>query len=69
MPSFVYVLQSERNGQHYTGFSADPEAWLTKHNDGKVQATKYLSPWVLVYQEEWPDTQQQRANARTKSKR
>ena len=49
MSSFVYVLQSERHGRYYTGFSSDPEAQLDDHNAGKVVATHYLPPWVLVY--------------------
>ena len=52
MSSFVYILQSERNGRYYTGFSSDPEARLREHHDGKVRATRYLVPWVLVYREE-----------------
>jgi len=55
MSSFVYVLQSERNSRYYTGFSSDPEARLTEHNEGKVRATRYLVPWVLVYREECAD--------------
>ena len=55
MPSFVYVLQSERNGRYYTGFSSDPEARLEDHNAGKVVATRYLRPWMLVYRESCAD--------------
>ena len=55
MPAYVYVLQSERNGRYYIGYSADVVARLRRHNAGQVKATKHLRPWVLVYTEPHPD--------------
>ena len=43
MSSFVYALQSGRNGRYCTGFSSDPEVRLIEHNAGKVRATRHLS--------------------------
>ncbi len=52
---FVYILESQRNGRYYVGFSADPEKRLAAHNDGSVKATRHLRPWKLIYREEHPD--------------
>ncbi len=48
---YVYILQSQRNGRYYIGFSGDVEARLADHNRGAVKATRYLAPWVLAYAE------------------
>ncbi|TMB65607.1 MAG: GIY-YIG nuclease family protein [Chloroflexi bacterium] len=55
VPSFVYVLRSDRNGRYYTGFSSAPKVRLIQHNEGQVRATRHLRPWVLVYVEECAD--------------
>ncbi len=51
----VYILRSERNGRYYTGFSANPIRRLQEHNDGKVKATRYARPWMLVYTQPFED--------------
>ena len=56
MAHSVYILRSERNGRYYIGYSADPERRLKEHNEGKVKATKYGRPWVLVYAEQFEDS-------------
>ena len=48
---FVYVLESEKDGSFYTGFSQDLERRLQQHNIGKVKATRYKRPFRLVYSE------------------
>ncbi len=53
--AFVYVLCSGRTGGFYIGFSANPEARLDDHNQGKVKSTRSLRPWSLVYREEFAD--------------
>src|SRR2546421_53467 len=40
LPSFVYVLRSDRNGRHYTGFSSAPKVRLIRHNEGQVRADR-----------------------------
>jgi putative endonuclease len=50
---FVYVLQSERTKQLYTGFTADLEHRIGQHNAGITKSTKNRGPWKLVYQEEY----------------
>jgi putative endonuclease len=50
---FVYILQSETTGQHYTGYAADLEQRLGQHNAGLTRSTKGRGPWKLVYSEEY----------------
>jgi len=47
----VYIIQSERNGSYYVGYSEDVVRRLEQHNAGKVKATRYRKPYRLVYQE------------------
>ena len=51
----VYILRSERNGRYSTGYALDVHNRLTEHNEGRVKATRYLRPWVLVYVETCSD--------------
>ena len=46
---FVYVLRSKKDGKFYTGFAADIEKRLKKHNAGDVISTKDRLPFELVY--------------------
>ena len=47
----AYILQSEKNGRYYIGYSSNVTARLASHNAGVVKATRYLRPWKLVYTE------------------
>ena len=47
----VYVLQSEKDGQWYTGSTSDLAKRLKEHNDGKVPATKNRRPFAVIYYE------------------
>ena len=47
----VYIIESGRNGRLYVGQTADMETRLAAHNGGLVKATRYLTPWRLVYTE------------------
>ena len=51
---YVYILQSEKRGRFYIGYSKDAEKRLLLHNQGKVKATQYLIPWKMIYFEQWP---------------
>ncbi len=55
MQAFVYILKSARNGRYYIGCTRDLEQRLSTHNAGRVKATRYLTPWLLLYAEQWPD--------------
>lgn len=48
---FVYILQSQKNGQYYIGMSGDVLERLKRHNDGRVVSTKYKRPWLLCFQQ------------------
>lgn len=46
---FVYILQSEKDNNFYTGYTNDLERRLKEHNDGKVKSTSYRRPLQIVY--------------------
>ena len=48
---YVYVLQSQKDGQFYTGYTDDIRARMKLHNAGKVESTKNRLPLNLVYYE------------------
>ena len=47
---YVYILL-EKNGQLYTGFSADLKLRIKEHNSGKVESTKNRRPLKLIHYE------------------
>jgi putative endonuclease len=48
---YVYVLQSDRDGKMYTGFTRNLELRFESHQKGKVMSTKDRRPLKLVYYE------------------
>jgi len=46
---YTYVIQSDKDGKFYTGFTSDLRNRLTEHNAGKVKSTKTRGPFRLVY--------------------
>jgi len=48
---YVYVLQSLKDGNMYTGFTTDLENRLKQHNTGRVDSTKSRIPLKLIYYE------------------
>jgi len=50
---FVYIIQSEKNGRYYVGYTSCFENRLLKHNSGGNISTKANRPWKLVYKEEY----------------
>ena len=48
---YVYVLQSQKDGNFYVGFTKDLKRRLQKHHRGLVTATKHRLPLKLVYWE------------------
>jgi len=46
---YVYVLQSERDGKFYTGYTKNLERRFEAHNNGKVQSTANRRPLKLIY--------------------
>jgi len=47
----VYVLESERDGSFYKGFTQDLAVRLKQHNAGKTKSTRAKIPWRVVYPE------------------
>ncbi|MBU1101541.1 MAG: GIY-YIG nuclease family protein [Bacteroidetes bacterium] len=48
---YVYILQSEKDSNFYTGYTKDINKRLTEHNSGRVESTKNRRPFRLVYWE------------------
>ena len=48
---YIYILQSKKDKQFYTGYTTDLKNRLHEHNSGKVFSTKYRIPFDLVYYE------------------
>jgi len=48
---YIYVLQSIKKGNLYTGYTADLRKRLKEHNQGLNQSTKPYRPWNLIYYE------------------
>ena len=53
MAFYVYIIQSEKDGSFYKGFSENPVIRLCQHNAGETASTMHLRPWKLVYVEEF----------------
>ena len=51
MKYFIYILQSEKDGTYYIGYSTDLEARLRRHNQGRSAYTRNKAPWKLLYKE------------------
>jgi len=49
----VYILQSEKNGRYYVGYTSDLLKRLRYHNSGKNKSTKNGIPWRIVMQENY----------------
>ena len=47
----VYILQSEKDGRLYIGFTNDIGRRPKEHNEGKSSATKPFRPYKLIYYE------------------
>ena len=48
---YVYVLQSEFDGNFYVGYTSDIRKRIKQHNSGGVRSTKGRRPLKLVYWE------------------
>ena len=46
---YVYVLKSEKDDNHYVGYTHDLKKRLAIHNKGKIQSTKNRLPLKLIY--------------------
>lgn len=48
---YVYILESKKDGNRYTGYTADLESRLEEHQKGRVESTKNRQPLKLIYYE------------------
>jgi putative endonuclease len=44
---FVYILYSEKCDRYYTGYCADTEKRIDRHNSGYVTATRNCKPYTI----------------------
>ena len=51
MMFYTYILQSKKNGNLYTGYTADLRKRFREHNEGKSGYTKSRGPYSLIYYE------------------
>ena len=50
---YVYIIQSEKDGTYYKGFSENYAARLLQHNAGKSPYTSNKIPWKLIHVEQY----------------
>ena len=55
MQYFVYILFSPTRNHFYIGHSHNIVERLKQHNSGRTPSTKPGRPWILVYQETYPN--------------
>ena len=48
---YTYVLQSEKDGDHYIGYTNDLRRRVEEHNKGKNFSTTFRRPFKLIYYE------------------
>jgi len=48
---YVYVIQSKKDKQFYTGFTRDLQNRFPEHNAGRVSSTKERGSFELIYYE------------------
>jgi len=48
---FTYVLLSEKDVKHYTGYTENLKLRLAQHNAGEVDSTRHRRPFILIYYE------------------
>ena len=48
---YTYVLQSEKDGKLYTGYTKDLDLRFEQHQKGYVESTKNRRPFKLIYYE------------------
>jgi len=51
---YTYVLQSEVDGQFYTGYTKDLKLRFNQHKKGQVESTMERLPLKLIYYEVYP---------------
>lgn len=52
---YVYILQSQKDGELYIGCTYNLRRRIMLHNKGKVEATKRRGQFILIYYEAFLD--------------
>lgn len=45
---YVYILQSEKDGNYYIGYTNNLKLRIKQHNDGKTKSLKFRRPLILI---------------------
>jgi putative endonuclease len=53
MAFYVYIIQSQKDGSYYKGFTEDPVLRLQRHNMGESSYTRTKMPWKLLHLEKF----------------
>ncbi len=53
MSYYVYIIESEKDGTFYKGYTKNIDKRLIEHNNGQSRYTSKKMPWKLVYLEEF----------------
>jgi putative endonuclease len=48
---YIYVLQSKKDGNFYTGYTEDLQKRFKEHQDGLNNSTKNRGPFEVIYYE------------------
>lgn len=48
---FTYVLESEKDWKHYTGYTSNLKLRFEQHQAGRVESTRHRRPLKLIYYE------------------
>ncbi len=51
MAYYVYILQSDKDGSYYIGYTKNIEERVERHNEGRSSYTKAKVPWRVIYHE------------------
>jgi len=46
---YIYVLQSQKDGKNYTGYTKNLKLRLEQHDTGSVESTRSRLPLKLIY--------------------
>lgn len=46
---YTYILQSEKDGKNYAGYTKDLNLRFEQHQNGRVESTKHRRPLKLIY--------------------
>ena len=48
---YTYVLLSDKDGKHYSGYTSNLKLRFEQHQNGEVESTKHRRPFTLIYYE------------------